>query len=497
MLVAPARLVDPPPPAVPGWDGPPAAILAVSPAPLLRQLAPASWAEATFGDVQLGDPRRTRRLVQIATALAARPSASLPAQLRDPAALKATYRLLASDAVTFAAVLGPHRAQTRAAAAREPVVLVVQDTTELDFTAHPATTGLGPVGTQRGHGFHLQTALAVRPDPRLPLGVLAAEPWLRQRAPSGETRTQRQQRPKESDVWGRLVQAVGSPPPDTCWVHVADRGADCYRFFTACRQTGADVLVRVVQNRCVTQDDAPGHLVDILRDQPARDRRPLHIPAHTADRGRPARAARDTEVALSWTALTLPPPTNWPRDQPTPAPIPGWAVRVWEADPDPTIPEPVEWLLLTTVPVQTVDDAWERVDWYTARWVIEDFHQCLKTGCRAEQAQLRACDALWRRLGILLPLAARLLGLREASRQTPEAPATTFADAATLRVVAAYTRLPVATTVDAFTRQMARIGGHQGRKRDGPPGWRTLWQGWWTVQTLLDGIALAAALTDP
>lgn len=468
------------------------------PPPLLATLEPDAWAEATFGAVQLGDPRRTRRLVQIAAALAARPDASLPHQLGEPSALKGAYRLLDSEAVAFGSVLGPHVAQIHAAAGAEPVVLLVQDTTELDFTAHPATTGLGPVGTARGHGFHLQTVLAVRPDPRLPLGVMAAEPWLRQSAPPGETRTQRQRRARESDVWGRLVEAVGAPPDDTCWVHVADRGADCFSFFTACQQAGADVLVRVVQNRCVTgAEEVPGYLVTVLRDQDAMDHRRLTIPARPRQRGRPAQPARETTVAVSWTALTLTPPTNVPRDQPKPDPIPGWAVRVWEDDPDPSVPEPVEWLLLTTVPVETVEDAWERRDWYTARWVIEDFHQCLKTGCRAEETQLRECANLWRRLAILLPLAVRLLLLREASRATPDAPATVLADPTMIRLVAARTRLPEATTVATFAAQVARLGGHQGRKRDGPPGWRTLWRGWWYVQTLLEGARLAASLTDP
>lgn len=155
---------------------------------------------------------------------------------------------------------------------------------------------------------------------------------------------------------------------------------------------------------------------------------------------------------------------------------------------------PVEWLLVTTVPVTTVADAWERRDWYTARWLIEEFHQCLKTGCRAEDTQLRDREPLWHRLAILLPLAVRVLLLREASRTTPDAPATVVTDPLTIRLVAVRTGLPEAPTVAAFARQVARLGGHQGRTRDGPPGWRTLWRGWWYVQTLLEGVNLARTL---
>ena len=477
----------------------PESVSSVVPSPLLATLGPRAWAEATFGGARLGDPRRTRRLVQTAAALATRPDASLPQQLSDPAALKGAYRLFASEAVTFEAVLDPHLAQTHAQATAAPLVLLVQDTTELDLSAHPATTGVAPVGSGKHHGFHLQTVLAVTPDPRLPLGVLAAEPWLREPVPArGESSAQRQHRARESDVWVRMVDAVGPPPDGARWVHLADRGADCFPFFAACRQTGTDVLVRIAQNRRVTDaEEADGYLIDVLRDQPAADRRPLAVPARPALRGRPAQPARDTAVAVSWTALRLKPPVHQPRGQGRPDPIPVWAVRVWEPDPPPAPAEPVEWLLVTTVPVVTAADAWERRDWYAARWIIEDFHQCLKTGCRAEETQLRDGTNHWRRLALLLPLAARVLLLREASRATPDAPATVVADPMTLRLVALRTRLPEATTVAMFARQVARLGGYQGRTRDGPPGWRTLWRGWWYVQTLLEGVELAQTLAEP
>jgi hypothetical protein len=466
------------------------------PAALPAFAPPAEWAEATFGAVDLGDARRTRRLVAIATAVATAPDATLPRQLGDPAALHATYRLLGSDAVTMEALLAAHIAQTRDAASGG-VVLLVQDTTTLDCSAHPATTGLGPIGPGDGHGLHLQTVLAVQPAPRLPLGVLAAEVWTRPAvAPHPPARTersaQRARRARESAVWGRLVTTIGPPPPDTTWVHVADRGADCFGFFTACHRQGADVLVRVVQNRCITDAEAlPGHLIDTLRAHPAVASRPLHLPAR---HGQPA---RDTTVAVSWAAVTLQPPTNSPRDQPKPAPIPAWAVRVWEPDPPPAPAEPVEWLLVTTVPVETVADAWERRDWYTARWLIEDYHQCLKTGCRAETSQLHDGAPIRRRLGVVLPVAVRLLTLRELPRVWPDAPATLVAGPLAIRLLAARTRLPAASTVGAVLSQVARLGGHLGRRRDGPPGWRTLWRGWWQLETLLEGAHLAATLDDP
>lgn len=452
---------------------------------------PAAWAAATFGAVALGDHRLTQRLVTTASAIASNPQASLPEQMADPAALHAAYRLLGNDAVRFEAILAPHAAQTRQAATGG-TVLLVQDTTTLDYSAHPATTGLGPISALPGHGLHLQTQLAIQPAPRLPLGVLGAAVWARTPAPDGETRAQRTKRARESDVWGRLVTAAGPPPPDTTWVHVADRGADCYGFFSACQRTGSAVLARIVQDRCITDaDDLPARLVTTLRAQPAGAHRPLALPR------RPNRPAREATVAVAWTAVTLQPPTNARRDQPKPAPIPAWAIRVWEPDPPSDIAEPVEWLLLTTVPIATADDAWERVDWYTCRWLIEDVHQCLKTGCQVEQTQLRDAGPIQRRLAMLLPLAVRLLTLREVPRVWPEAPAALVLDHLAVQLLAARTRLPVAATVGEALRQVARLGGHQGRRRDGPPGWRTLWRGWWRLETLLEGARLAATLPDP
>jgi hypothetical protein len=266
----------------------------VSATPLPATLPPSLWAAGTFGDVELGDIRLRTRLVALACAIARAPAASLPAAHADPAALKATYRLLAHGDVTHDAILAPHAAQTRHAATGG-TVLLVQDTTTLDFSAHPATTDLGPIAKGDGQGLFVQTVLAVRPADRWPLGVLAIDPFVRTPAPTGESRTERTKRDRESDIWGQLAATVGAPPPDTTWVHVADRGGDCYSFFTAVVHAGADFLVRTVQNRgIILADGTPSRLVDTLRAQPPATTRSLTVPAHGDQ------PARDTAVAVSW-----------------------------------------------------------------------------------------------------------------------------------------------------------------------------------------------------
>src|SRR6266581_6854646 len=187
-------------------------------------LSPLLWAEATFGSVQLGDPRRNRRAVAIAHAMATETGASLPKQLHDGAALEATYRFLHSGQVSYEDLIRPHVEATRQDSREQKDVLLIQDTTEVDYQQHPKTCGLGPIGNGSHHGFLLQTVLAVVPQSRQVLGIAHQEPFLRKPAPKGETKWQRAQRAqRESQVWERSVRAIGRPPAGTQWIHVGDR----------------------------------------------------------------------------------------------------------------------------------------------------------------------------------------------------------------------------------------------------------------------------------
>jgi Transposase DNA-binding len=458
----------------------------MSPATILPSRA---WAERTFGRVDLRDPRRTRRLVDLATAMMRRPNASLPAQLRSPASLKAAYRLLAQAAVTPDALLQPHTLHTRQAAALQACVLLIQDTTELDYTAHPKTTGLGPIGDGHGSGFLLHTVLAVLPTSRQLLGLLHQEPFRRPSVPlhsRQEHSQKRKQRARESQVWPRAVAAVGSPPSGSRWVHVGDRGSDLFDLMEACQGYGCDFLLRAAQDRRVTvSEQTATYLLTWARQLPAAGQRSLALPA------RHGKAAREVLLSISWGAVTVQPPVHAPGER---QPIPSWVVRVWEATP-PAGEEPIEWVLVTSVATGTLAEAWERVGWYTARWLIEEYHQCLKTGCALEERQLHSYAGLTRLLGLQAPIAVRLLQLREIARRDPERLAAEVLPREVVAVVAMLAEERVEElTANQFWREVGRQGGHLGRRRDGPPGWQTLWRGWLHVQTLLEGIQLAAHL---
>ncbi len=473
-------------------------------------LSAREWAEQTFGEVRLGHQSRTKRAVAMASAMAAAPAASLPKQMGSEAALHAAYRFLQTPGISYEQLIRPHVEQTREAMGKPERVLLIQDTTEVDYQPHPTTTGLGPIGNGTHHGFLLQTVLAVEPASRQVLGIAHQEPFLRKTAPKGETKREREQRERESQVWERSVQAIGEPAAGVQWIHVGDRYSDMFPFLSLCRQMHCDFVVRAAQDRCVDllveQADAPvprrshhkrrpeqdpqpvqQHLFEVVRGWMAMGEQDLELDASKKSR------ARTAHLAISFGSVRLLPPRSQQASELRPLVV--WVVRVWEPEPPDGV-EPLEWVLLTSVPVQTVEQAWERVDWYRARWIVEDYHQGLKTGCRVEQRQVQTYEGLRRLLGLLAPAAVRLLQLRAAARQTPEQPASQTLPAEVVQVVAARAGVPATQlTAQQCWHSIARFGGYLGRKGDGPPGWKTLWHGWLYVQTLLEGVHLAAQLS--
>src|SRR5437763_3863553 len=431
-------------------------------APLMNAstlLSALQWAQDTFGTVRLGDQRRTERAVEIANAIAHNPAASLPAQMQDEAATEAAYRFLQMPDVSSEKLIGPHVAQTREQASKQQQVLLIQDTTEVDYQQHPTTTGLGPIGNGTHHGYLLQSVLAVVPQSRQVLGLMHQEPFLRQPAPKGETKRQREQRERESQVWERSVQAIGTPPDGVQWIHVGDRYSDMFSFLWLCRQQQCDFVVRAAQDRCVDllveQADAPlpprshhrpragqpavakpQHLFDVVRSWSAVGEEDLHLEASKRTK------ARVAHVVLSFGCLRLLPPEHQPASQERPLVV--WVVRVWEPEPPEGV-QALEWILLTSVPTATLAQAWQRVDWYRARWIVEDYHQGLKTGCSIELRQLQSYQALRRLLGLLAPTAVRLLQLRATARDAPERRASEGLPKDLVQVVALLAKVPEAS----------------------------------------------------
>ncbi len=444
------------------------------------------WAEQQFGQVDVGDARLERRTVEMAARMAQQPGASLPQQMGDRADLVAGYRLLDNAKVSHEALIESPCRATLARAANEPVVLLTQDITHLDYSRYAETmAGLGPIGDGQGLGLLLHTTLAVTPRPREVLGIAGQEVFKRVPVPEGQYRRTRPKAERESRVWCEELKDIGRPPAGSRWVVVADRETDHTEFLLTCRDLGLDFNVRLsYASRVIIEDGQKNSLFATARSWKPVAGKIVEI------RGRGGRRARQARVLISFGRVSS---LRVPKQY---EPFPIWVVRVWEVDAPPGI-EPLEWILATSVPVGTAADALERVEWYAVRWLNEDFHQCLKTGCAMEQRDLEDVARIQRLLGLLSPVAVRLLQLREGARLNPDAPATTVADPLMVGILAAKLDVPLTQmTVRDFWRGVAQLGGFQGRRGDGEPGWKTLWRGWLYLDAMAQGARLANSLSD-
>ena len=252
-----------------------------------------SWAEEEFAAADLGDARRTKRLIALADTFARRPSASLPQAAQDPAMLKAAYRFFATDAIEPDAILASHCTATHDRCSSVPLVLAVQDTSELDWSHHPATTDLGPIHTKKHLGLLMHTTLAITPE-AVPLGLLQQYVWARDEATFGHLPDQhtRPFEDKESYRWVQGLKAINAAReacPSTQFILVADAEADIYDLMVAERHQGVELLIRAGQERRVAHPEAT-LLWKALPLGTRAGKRVVHIPA------RDGKAARTAEV---------------------------------------------------------------------------------------------------------------------------------------------------------------------------------------------------------
>ena len=443
------------------------------------------WAEAEMQGVDLGDKRLNWRLVEILTALAAQPMASIPQAALDWAATKATYRLLDNEKVSNEKIYAPHYARTQARLVGHPLVLAVQDTTLLDFTTHPQTQGLGAIGTskQKSRGMVMHSALLLTPQ-GLSLGLGSQRLWVRAEQIQPLTREERRKQPledKESYKWLQaLTQVMTIIPAGTQVVHVGDSEADVYELFLHAQSLQSDLLIRAAQERKVAAPEV-GLLWETMNKMPVQGRRTLSIPK------RQAQAARTAQLTLRFAPVTLNAPVRAGVKLP---PCSLYAILVQEQMP-PAGVKPVEWLLLTTVAVETLPQAQERIDWYCQRWQIEIYHKTLKSGCRIEASQLETAQRLMRLAALYSLIAWRLLWLTHLARHQPEASCTQVLAEHEWRALYAHikrssTSPPQPPTLAEALLWIARLGGFLARRGDGSPGVTVIWRGWQRLNDIAD-----------
>jgi hypothetical protein len=467
-----------------------------------------------FGAAVLGDARRTKSLVDQANRLVKHPHGSLPDKLKDPNALRRLYDLMNTDTLTHQSVLAPHVQRTAELLLQQQgVALCLHDTTELDFTSHSSLhSQLGQIGDGLGKGYECHNSLVVLPQSRFVLGLLAQQLHRRADAPQGETPAQRRQRKdRESLLWpqgataARLAveqarQKHGSDAATAgpLLVDVFDRGGDSFEFLdhldahdrSYVGRSFHDRSIRVGHEQPGKQPGKQAKLHQHLRTLAEQGRREISVRDH--DSG----VSRQAVVAVCWAAVMLLPPhqqCGFSRR----IPLAVWAVRVWEPEPPEGV-EPIEWFLLSNVAVNSAADAWERVDWYCCRWVLEEYHKAQKTGCNIEAPQFETTAALEPMIALNSVVAISLLNLRALSRDATlqEQPASTVVSEAAVEVLCGWRygqRREL--TVREFFLALARLGGHQNRKKDHPPGWLVLWRGWQALQLMVAGARAARSPT--
>lgn len=434
-----------------------------------------SWAQEQFGACNLGDLRRTKRVVKFAAQAAAMPDASTPKQTENWGDCKAAYRLFAEDDVTFEAMTAPHCAMSRAVSAG--VWLVINDTTEINFGYDRQLTEVGRVGSAQGRGFHLHTALIVSATGEEIIGVAGQDLYARPlKKVKRVNSTRRKSLKRETDMWGRVIDRVGPPPEQARFIHVCDRGADNFEIFCHLLQQRSGWVIRAAQLKRIVQD-ADGRetsLNDLLLAAPLQGTYQVQVPAND---DQPARTAQ-MEVRVS--RFVMPRPrigiSRYVRDSGVKE-IRMWTVEVREVN-APRGAKPLRWVLLTSEEVRNFDDAWRIIGWYEKRPLIEEYHKCLKTGCRVEERLYRSGARLAPAIGLLSVLAVRLLQLKSVARCNPEQPASNVVPKKWLTAVPLLLKKPrPIKTVREFFRALAQLGGFLGRKGDGEPGWQTIWSG--------------------
>lgn len=439
------------------------------------------WARSEFGDAGLGDARLDERLVKIAAAFLAAPQSSIPRATGGWPEAKATYRFLDNKNVDPEIIYARHRKSILSRAKGEPVVLAIADTTTLDYTRHPETAGLGPLGDLVHHGMLLHPTLLVTPQ-RVPLGVIDAQTWVRDVETFGSDNAKsahREPEEKESGKWLGSMAAAESLQADlgdaTKVVSVFDREGDTYDVLATARLEGrkAQLLVRARADRRLEHPQQK--LWSELGAKPVAATVAIEVPRKKGE------STRTANLCLRFAEVTVRPPNDRPKSEGN-QPVEVYAVYANEDSP-PEGTKPVSWMLLTTVAVESVDDAWEIVQWYACRWQIEILFKVLKTGCTAEERQLETAERLQRCLALDVVVAWRILYLTMVGRDTPDLPCTVVFEDYEWKALYVFVNkdpdaVPDTTpTLREVTRTVGRLGGHLGRKGDGEPGILTMWRG--------------------
>ena len=451
--------------------------------------APANWTEEEFGRVQFFDERLKQRLFTLAADFFAQPGQLIPQASNGSAAkTKAAYRFFENSNVDMQTLLRSHIESTIERLRRHPVILAVQDSTTLTYTAHPPE-GAGPINTSQNSavGLMVHDTMAFTPD-GTPLGLLNVQCWGRdpEQAGKGQRRHRLPIEEKESVKWlvsYRAVADVQKLCPDTMLVSIGDREADVYELFHEATQDlrGPKLLIRAerTRNRKVEQEG----LWPRMNAEPVAGLLDVAV----ARRGsRPARTAK-LQVRVASVVLSPPGKSTFP-------PLSIWAVYAREVGYRADVKEPIDWMLLTTVRTESFEDACQRLSWYGRRWGIEVYHRVLKSGCRIEDRRLDDTDSLESCLAIDLVVAWRVYWMTMVGREKPDTPCDQILNEEEWHVLSAWATGKISDTApnaQQAMRWIGKMGGWLARGKQDNPGTTCMWRGLGRLPTMAQGYLLA------
>ncbi|KTC19552.1 transposase [Pseudomonas marginalis ICMP 11289] len=454
-----------------------------------------SWAQDEMYTADLGDSRLNARLVSFLERLAERPGNSIPAACRGLSETVAGYRFLDNDKVTFEKVLQPHHDATLQRIQSCPVVLLAQDTTEMDKAMNLGPKGMGTIKEQKKLCRRLHPTVAFTPE-RLCLGVVHAQWWGRDKLSPRQERRGKDITEKESQRWIDSYQtscALQGQAPQTLIVNLADAEGDLYEWFVDHHEfehtTQAQWIVRAAQDRRLVEP-VDTKLWSALSQAPALGSIEVEVKA------RPNQRARMATVTLRATTVTLRAPARKGYTLPDVS-VNGVLAREEGAAEG---VEPLEWLLLTSLPVATLEQARTVVEWYGARWCIEVFFNVLKNGCQVSRLQLETEERLLPCIGLYLITTWRVLYSLMLGRTCPDLSCEVVFDSAEWQAVFIVVKRcqppSTAPCLGEMVELVASLGGYMGRKHDGPPGPKTMWIGLQRMHDFVVALEAQRALTQ-
>lgn len=494
-------------------------------------LAP-NWATQEFSAAQVWDRRCLKSLSRMADRLA-RSSGNSFSQACGHSLRQSAHRIFAHPTTSVMGMIAGHGEQTRQRCAEETAagnrILVVQDTTDFDYSKHFAAEGLGPIGARNKRGLLSHCGLALRGD-GLPLGVVHLDIWARDDAEHGK-KQQRRQKPteqKESYKWIEGLHGIEAAfDADQPVLVIADREADLYDYLAEPRHPKTHLLVRAHQPRQVlmtssekgattsSEADQRTSLFDLVASSTVKGKYQLSIPRRPAVVGHAAQEGRLATLEVRFTEVELPAPASATLHAKTTTRL--WVIQAREAEPQAEAQaktqaeaqaEPkaqgadeetaaatgiqrVCWTLLCTEPILDADAAWQMVQFYALRWQVERLHFTLKSGLRAEKLQFDDGASLMKALALLYVVAWRLLWMLHISRQEPQTPSAAILEPAALAVLNAVSRRTLKTASEALL-EIGKLGGHEHYRKGPPPGIKSLWLGLRRLDDIVIGFQLGA-----